>query len=36
MEKKEYFTKEIVTLKKNQIEIMKLNNSIKEMKNERA
>ena len=30
----EYFTKEIETLKKNQIEILEMKNSIKEIKNE--
>lgn len=32
-EQKEYFTKEFETLKKNQIEILELKNSINEMKN---
>ena len=35
-EQKEYFTKEIDTFKKNQIEILELKNSIKEQKNERV
>ena len=35
-EQKEYFTKEIDTFKKNQIEIQELKNSIKEQKNERV
>lgn len=32
----EYFSKEIETLKKNQIELLKIQNTLKEMKYERA